>query len=154
VNGNRDEVVMDAATAGRSDTALIRPGAGGVRLRKRHARDVLGSASPAEIAPDLTIDQRIGRAAVRGVLIGLVAMSALGSAMALATGFDMIDSLGLGAFAGIWGGPGFGGMLGATLAYVRAQDRQDQRDVIVIETPVRDRTTRVVVPTTTERGAA
>jgi hypothetical protein len=154
VNGNRDEVVMDAAAAGRSETALVRPGAGGVRPRKRHAREVLGSASPAEIAPDLTVDQRIGRAAVRGVLIGLVAMSAVGTGMGFAAGFDMMDSLGLGAFAGIWGGPGFGGMLGATLAYVRAQDRQDQRDVIAIEAPVRERTTRVVVSTITERGAA
>ena len=145
---------MDAAAAGRSETALVRPGVGWIPRRERHAREVLGSASAAEIAPGRTVDQRIGRAAVRGVLIGLVAMGALGTAMGLATGFDMIDSLGLGAFAGIWGGPGFGGMLGATLAYVRAQNRQDQRDVIAIEAPVRERTTRVVVPTTTERGAA
>jgi hypothetical protein len=33
----------------------------------------------------------------------------------------MVDSLGLGAFAGVWGGPGFGGMLGAILAYARAE---------------------------------
>jgi hypothetical protein len=145
---------MDAAVARRSETPLVRPGAGGVRPCKRYVREVIGSASPAEIAPDLTVDQHIGRAAVRGVLIGLVAMSALGTGMGLATGFDLIDSLGLGAFAGIWGGPGFGGMLGATLAYVRARDRQDERDVIAIEAPVRERTTRVVVPTSTERGAA
>ena len=28
------------------------------------------------------------------------------------------------AFAGIWGGPGFGGMLGATLAYTRTERRR------------------------------
>jgi hypothetical protein len=144
---------MDAAVAGRSETPLVRPGAGGVRPREQHAHDFVGSASAAEIASDLTVDQRVGRAAVRGVLVGLVAMSALGTGMGLATGFDMIDSLGLGAFAGVWGGPGFGGMLGATLAYVRAE-RQHERDVIAIEAPARERTTRVAVPTTTARGAA
>ncbi len=131
---------MDAAVATRSETPLVRPGA--------------GNASGAEIAPGRTVDQRVGRAAALGALIGLVVMSALGTAMALATGFDMTDSLGLGVFAGVWGGPGFGGMLGATLAYVRAADRPDEPDVIAIAAPVRERNTRVVAPTTAERGAA
>jgi hypothetical protein len=145
---------MDAAVASRSETPRVRPGADGVRPRKRHAHEVLGSAAVPEIAPDLTVDQRIGRAAVRGGLIGLVAMSALGTGMGLATGFDVIDSLGIGAFAGIWGGPGFGGMLGATVAYVRAQDRPDEHDVSATEAPIGERTSGVAVPTTTARGAA
>jgi hypothetical protein len=151
---NRDEVVMEAAVVRASETPLVRRGGGGVRPWKRGAREALGSASVAEIGPDLMVEQRIGRAAWRGVLIGLVGMSALGTGMGLATGFDMIDSLGIGAFAGVWGGPGFGGMLGATLAYVRTQGRQDGSDVIAIEAPVGERASHVVAPTTAERGAA
>ena len=84
----------------------------------------------AEIAPELTVDQRVGRAAWHGVLIGLVGMTALGTGLGLATGYDMIGSLGLGAFAGVWGGPGFGGMLGAVLAYAarRAPRERARRD--------------------------
>ena len=87
----------------------------------------------AENAPELTVDQRVGRAAWHGVLIGLVGMTALGTGLGLATGYDMIGSLGLGAFAGVWGGPGFGGMVGAVLAYARAEHRQSGHDVIAIE---------------------
>jgi hypothetical protein len=130
---NRDEVVMGSAVTPRSETTLFRPGAGSVRPWKRRSRQALGSAPAAEVAPELTVEQRVGRAAWRGVLIGLVAMAALGTGLGLATGYDMIESLGLGAFAAIWGGPGFGGMLGAILAYVRAEQREGAHSVLAIE---------------------
>lgn len=94
---------------------------------------VTARASAAEIAPELTVDQRIGRAAWHGVLVGLVAMSALGTGMGLAAGCALVDSLALGAFAGVWGGPGFGGMLGAILAYARAEHREDGHEVTAVE---------------------
>ena len=131
---------MDASVSGRFETA---PGPSSA-----DATDV-GSAS------GLTVDQRVGRGAAWGVLIGLVAMSLLGTGMGLVSGQAMTDSLAIGAFAGVWGGPGFGGMLGATLAYTRAERRQeDERDVVVIAAPVGERSSRVHLTATVQRGAA
>jgi hypothetical protein len=114
---------MSSAVAEVSETTLVRPRAGGVLRRSRRLRLAPARAGATEIAPELTVDQRVGRAAWRGVLVGLVAMTALATGLGLATGYDMIASLGLGAFAGVWGGPGFGGMLGAILAYLREEQR-------------------------------
>ena len=67
-------------------------------------------------------DGRVGRAAVRGALAGFVVVFSVATAIGLNSGFNLAGSVGLGLFAGFWGGPGFGGMLGATLHIIWAQD--------------------------------
>jgi hypothetical protein len=64
----------------------------------------------------------IGRAVLRGSLIGFAIVATIAWVIARFAGFDNVDALGVGAFAGLWGGPGFGGMMGATLAASRAHD--------------------------------
>ncbi|MGH9042577.1 MAG: hypothetical protein ACRDZ3_20375 [Acidimicrobiia bacterium] len=64
-------------------------------------------------------DAGIGRAAVTGALVGFVVVLTLVSGIALAAGAGLIGALGVGAFAALWGGPGWGGMVGA----VRHADR-------------------------------
>lgn len=130
---------MDASVPGRFETTQGPPSAG--------AAAVASASGP-------TADQRVARGAVWGILIGLVAMSALGTGMGLVTGQAMTDSLAIGAFAGFWGGPGFGGMLGATLAYTRAEARQDERDAVARAAPAGKRAIPDRVPTTAQRGAA
>lgn len=66
----------------------------------------------------------VGRAAVRGGIIALVTVFAFATGIGLSAGFDLAGAVGLGLFAGFWGGPGFGGMLGATLHIIRAQGHE------------------------------
>ena len=61
----------------------------------------------------------IGRAAVKGTIIGFVVVVAIVSGIALAGGAGMVSALEIGAFAALWAGPGWGGMVGA----VRYADR-------------------------------
>jgi hypothetical protein len=58
----------------------------------------------------------LGRAVLTGSSIGFVVVAAIVCTIALVAGYDVIDALGVGAFAGLWGGPGFGGMMAATVA--------------------------------------
>jgi hypothetical protein len=62
----------------------------------------------------------IGRAAVRGAIVGYFAVLALVSTIVFITaGVGLGTALAVGAFVAIWGGPGWGGM-------VAAQRRADQ----------------------------
>jgi hypothetical protein len=61
----------------------------------------------------------IGHAAVNGAIIGFVVVLTIVSGIALAAGAGLGSALGVGAFAALWGGPGWGGMVGA----VRCADR-------------------------------
>ena len=69
-------------------------------------------------------------AALRGALIGtVIGFFVVGGFAFWATfnaGSSAIAAVGLGLFAGFWGGPGFGGMLGATLAVTRNDERERQ----------------------------
>jgi hypothetical protein len=75
-------------------------------------------------ALDRAADRRIGiaRAVLRGSLIGFVLVAAIAWVVARFAGFDGANAVGVAAFAGLWGGPGFGGMMGATLAAGRAAE--------------------------------
>jgi hypothetical protein len=75
-------------------------------------------------AEDLAADRAlgIGHAVLRGSLIGFAIVAAIAWVVARLAGFSSTDALGVAAFAGLWGGPGFGGMMGATLAGSRAHD--------------------------------
>jgi len=101
--------------------------------RTREVSGVSSSASPAPAparpnsnSPNESYteaDRRLGlgRAVLRGSLIGFVMVASVALVIALLAGFGTTSALGVSAFAGMWGGPGFGGMLGATLAANRAE---------------------------------
>ncbi len=61
----------------------------------------------------------IGRAAATGAAIGFVVVLTIVACIALAGGAGVVSALAVGAFAALWGGPGWGGMVGA----VRYADR-------------------------------
>jgi hypothetical protein len=63
----------------------------------------------------------VGRAAIHGTIISAVIVSALVIAIGLYAGASLGDSLGMAAFAAFFGGPGFGGMLGAVIFLSRRQ---------------------------------
>lgn len=78
--------------------------------------DLLRSSSDATELVSAEPKPRSGllRATLWGTLIGSVVVFVFGAGTALAAGGEPIDALGLGAFAAFWGGPGFGGMIGAS----------------------------------------
>src|SRR5688572_27746556 len=68
-------------------------------------------------------DASIGRAAVRGAIVGFFAVLALISTLLFTVaGVSLAVALGVGAYVGIWGGPGWGGMVAAQ----RHADRLDE----------------------------
>jgi hypothetical protein len=76
-----------------------------------------GSAVPAEAGEDAGLV----RAFVGGSIIGFVAVFVILGGMTLAAGMALGAALGVGAFTAFWGGPGFGGMMGAVLHYSRTE---------------------------------
>jgi hypothetical protein len=60
-----------------------------------------------------------GRAAAIGAVIGYFVVLTIVTGIALAAGAGVVSALAVGAFAALWGGPGWGGMIGA----VRHADR-------------------------------
>lgn len=55
----------------------------------------------------------VGRAAVRGAIIGTVVVAGVVVAITLYAGASLGDAVGMAAYAAFFGGPGFGAMLGA-----------------------------------------
>ena len=59
-------------------------------------------------------DAGIGRAAVRGAIVGYFVVLALISTLVFTmAGVGLGTALGVGAFVAVWGGPGWGGMVAA-----------------------------------------
>jgi len=71
----------------------------------------------------ITTESAAMQGAIVGTFIGFIAVGVATIAIALNAGTSMIAAVGLGAFAGFWGGPGFGGMLGATRNDALERDR-------------------------------
>ena len=63
-----------------------------------------------------TVEERAGRAAVIGGLIGIVVVTFAVWLLSVASGVEALPALGLGVFVGSWGGLGFGAMLAASVA--------------------------------------
>lgn len=88
---------------------------------------VIGSEPPAvSNHPPVNRSSSIGHAAVYGTVVGFVVILSIVSSVALAAGGGLMSALGVGAFAALWGGPGWGGIVGA----VRYADRiaEDERN--------------------------
>ena len=75
----------------------------------------------------ITTESAALRGAILGTVIGILVVGLGTAAIALNAGASMIAAVGLGAFAAFWGGPGFGGMLGGTLAAVRNDALERER---------------------------
>lgn len=63
----------------------------------------------------------LGRAFLLSSLIGFVLTFACTGGIALVAGTGVVPAIGIGCFAGLWGGPGFGGMLGMVGLYERLE---------------------------------
>lgn len=74
---------------------------------------------PSEAPVATSEDAGLVGAFVKGSLVGFVAVFVLLGGMTLAVGMGIGAALGVGAFTAFWGGPGFGGMMGAVLHYSR-----------------------------------
>jgi hypothetical protein len=61
-------------------------------------------------------EERVGRAAVIGGLIGIVVVTLAVWVLGVVSGLEALPALGLGMFVGSWGGFGFGAMLAASVA--------------------------------------
>ena len=66
-------------------------------------------------------DTGLVRAFAIGAAIGAVAVFAVFFGVATALGLGTPAAIGIGAFTAAWGGPGFGGMMGAVLHITRAE---------------------------------
>lgn len=78
----------------------------------------------------------IGRAVLLGAAIASVVVAVFVGAVGLWVGAGIRGSLGMGAFAAAWGGPGFGGMLGA-VTYVSRKPRVASSTSVVTRHDVR-----------------
>lgn len=66
-------------------------------------------------------EERVGRAAVIGGLIGVVVVTLAVWVLGVVSGLEALPAFGLGVFVGSWGGLGFGAMLAASVAVGNAE---------------------------------
>jgi hypothetical protein len=69
------------------------------------------------VAKALTADERLGRAFIQGTIVGTVLVFVFCGGISLLAGLGVAPAIGIGAFTALFGGPGFGGMMGATIYY-------------------------------------
>jgi hypothetical protein len=80
----------------------------------------------AETSPEVAMPN-LGRTAMIGYVVGFIAATAVITVGGTLAGLGLGASLGLGAFVGIWGGGGFGFMMGGTVPLARHLDAQSAR---------------------------
>ncbi len=71
------------------------------------------------MSSDASLGDGVGRAALIGAGIGFATMAGTATAAGLVGGLPLITALGIGTFAAVWGGPGFGALFGAIVAITR-----------------------------------
>lgn len=71
----------------------------------------------------IDLEERPGlvRAFVIGAVVGFVAVFTLFAGATLLLGLGVGPAIGIGLFTAFWGGPGFGGMMGAVLHHERVE---------------------------------
>jgi hypothetical protein len=79
-------------------------------------------AEPAPIGPTVRLEREVVRAAVIGYLVGFVVVTTSITAAATMGGVGFVRSLAFAGHVGLWGGGGFGFMIGATLGLARRLD--------------------------------
>lgn len=71
-----------------------------------------------------TRDPGLGRAFALGSAIGFVVVFLVYSGVAWVAGVTAVPAIAVGLFTAFWGGPGFGGMLGAVMFDERRKKRE------------------------------
>jgi hypothetical protein len=95
------------------------------RSEPSSGRALTAVPTPARVVPAHEVDRDadrqmgLGRAILLGSSVGFLVVATIVCLIGLAAGYDTPDAIGIGAFAGLWGGPGFGGMMAATIAASR-----------------------------------
>src|SRR5688572_17537765 len=67
------------------------------------------------VGPVGFFESGFGRAVLVGCVVGFVCTASLTTLIVWRAGAGLTAAAAVGAFTGFWGGPGFGGMMGATL---------------------------------------
>jgi ammonia channel protein AmtB len=81
-----------------------------------------GAPSAGAAAPPARRAPNVKRSAILGALVGFtVATTGVGVSLLL-DGMDAVQAFGVGTFVGVWGGLGFGVMMGATIPLARDLD--------------------------------
>ncbi len=75
------------------------------------------AAPPTEREPVDAEARAVARGFVVGSMTGAVIVFLVSLAITVQAGFSVGAAVSIGAFAAAWGGPGFGGMLGAVTGY-------------------------------------
>ena len=95
-----------------------------IQVSAPSASRISGTADAAVIEPvaasiplAVTAEERLGRAFIRGTIAGTVLVFLFCGGISLLAGLGVGAAIGIGAFTAFWGGPGFGGMMGATLYF-------------------------------------
>lgn len=118
------------------DTTVHNPPPATSRRRSRERRTIVSAhrvgsvpVVKTEVEPTSgrTGDESLGRDAARGGLIGFVLMGAAVFVMALAAGAEAAGSLWIAGFCAVWGGLGFGCMMGAIASAARKERREARR---------------------------
>jgi hypothetical protein len=79
------------------------------------------------VAIEGKVESGIARVVYTAGVIGTISMLAIGIGISLVGGTTLIDAVGIGAFAALWGGPGFGGMAGG-IYYVSREAKRNQNE--------------------------
>lgn len=78
--------------------------------------------------PSVPDEPNVGRSAAIGAAIGFFAGTCIVAVACALTGLDLGSSIGLGIFVGMWGGAGFGFMVGGTIPLARQADAIARRN--------------------------
>ncbi len=71
------------------------------------------------MSTDMTLGDGVGRGALIGAAVGFVVVAILVTMVGWLAGLAPVDSVGIGAVAAVWAGPGFGAMYGAIAILAR-----------------------------------
>jgi hypothetical protein len=81
-------------------------------------------SEPVDHPVERTPEQRIGRSAVHGAVIGIAIALPLFFGVGIITGAGAGGAVVLALFCALWGGPGLGGMSGAVAAFAKEERRE------------------------------
>ena len=89
--------------------------------------EVVRSDDTVDEEPAIVAEPNVGRSAMVGYVVGFFVVSIAMTVLGMVLGLSLGAALGLGAFVGIWGGGGFGFMMGGTVPLARYLDAQSAR---------------------------
>ena len=109
-----------------AETARIHDPDRALAAEPKPALQLVRDTVSTDTAPEASMPN-LGRTAVIGYMVGFVAATVVITVAGTLAGLGFGASLGLGTFVGIWGGGGFGFMMGGTVPLARHFDAQSAR---------------------------